>query len=489
MEDLQLSVQDAIARLKDQEVRLPGRAFVRKAGTSQLAMDALSEPAIDETNLTVRMRISTEDIDRDGHVLIQAGGRYDNYRSNPCVLLEHGEQYKLPVAMSETPDKQLAISLEQDGTYGVAHHTQKDKMSMQIFDMVVCGLIRACSIGFDPFAAFVKYIEGEEILHFSDWDTLEWSYCAIGVNPKAIKKSRGSKNHEKLLESWALQCDAASRILQRGTLDGQPILPALRKSFSGLLVPQGNIVTGFDPTEKTMKKLSKQEVKALGAKGLLKAMTELKSYDEETQKMITEEAEVKADEMTPAPGEIEKSDDMDEVEETDNMPLGAKVTAAIHSQLQQLLANAESAMAPVENPEIKGKLDEEIAKLRESIASLEGVFATVYSELPPLSVEVTADEEQVKSFLAANPRSAFQLTGHAARIGQLLKSFAGKVTPAQLKALQNTAADLRKIGQAAASYTPKDTVDAAQFKKVTDYVNRLEEKVKALFAKLEETPA
>jgi hypothetical protein len=487
MEDLQLTIPDAIARLKDQEVRLPGRAFVRKAGTSQLAMDALSEPAIDEMKLTVRMRISTEDIDRDGHVLIQAGGRYDNYRENPCVLLEHGEEYKLAVAMSETPDKQLAISLEQDGTYGVAHHTNSNEMSMQIFDMVVCGLVRACSIGFDPFAAFVKYIEGEEILHFSDWDTLEWSYCAIGVNPKAIKKSRGSKNHEKLLESWALQCDAASRILQRGTLDGRPILPALRKSFSGLLVPQGNIVTGFDPTEKTMKKLSKQEVKALGAKGLLKAMTELKSYDEETQKAITEEASSKAEDMTPAPGEEVETEEVET--ESDSMPLGAKVTAAIHSQLQQLLANAESAMSPVENPEIKGKLDEELAKLRESIASLEGVFATVYSELPPLSVEVTADEEQVKSFLAANPRSAFQLTGHAARIGQLLKSFAGKVTPAQLKALQNTAADLRKIGQAAASYKPTDTVDAAQFKKVTDYVDRLEAKVKSLFEKLEQTPA
>lgn len=487
MEDLQLTIPDAISRLKDQEVRLPGRAFVRKAGTSQLAMDALSEPAIDETRLTVRMRISTEDIDRDGHVLIQAGGRYDNYRENPCVLLEHGEQYKLAVAMSETPDKQLAISLEQDGTYGVAHHTASNEMSMQIFDMVVCGLVRACSIGFDPLSAFVKYIEGEEILHFSDWDTLEWSYCAIGVNPKAIKKSRGSKNHEKLLESWALQCDAASRILQRGTLDGRPILPALRKSFSGLLVPQGNIVTGFDPTEKTMKKLSKQEVKALGPKALLKAMTELPSYDEETQKAITEEATVKSEDMTPAPGEEVETEEVET--ETDNMPLGAKVTAAIHSQLQQLLANAESAMAPVENPEIKGKLDEEIAKLRESIASLEGVFATVYSELPPLSVEVTADEEQVKSFLAANPRSAFQLTGHAARIGQLLKSFAGKVTPAQLKALQNTAADLRKIGQAAAAYKPTDTVDAAQFKKVTDYVDRLEAKVKSLFEKLEQTPA
>ena len=487
MEDKQLTIQEAIARLTDQEVRLPGRAFQRKAGTSQLAMDALSEPAIDELNLTVRMRISTEDIDRDGHVLCQVGGKYDNYRNNPCVLLEHGEEYKLPVAMSETPDKQLAISLEQDGTYGVAHHQKNNEMSMQIFDMVVCGLIRACSIGFDPFAAFIKYIEGEEILHFSEWDTLEWSYCAIGVNPKAIKKSRGSKNHEKLLESWALQCDAASRILQRGTLDGRPILPALRKSFSGLLVPQGNIVTGFDPTEKTMKKLSKQEVKALGAKGLLKAMTELTSYDEETQKAIMEEAQAKSDDMTPASGDEGETEEVET--ETDNMPLGAKVTAAIHSQLQQLLANAESAMAPVENPEIKGKLDEEIAKLRESIASLEGVFATVYPDQPSLSVEVTADEEQVKSFLASNPRSAFQLAGHAARLGQLAKSFAGKVSPQHLKALQNTAADLSKVGKAAASFKPQTGTDSAQLKSVTDYVDRLEKKLTDLVAKLEQTPA
>lgn len=474
-----ISVAQLLGRIGS--VESPGRFQLRKAGSrSSLVQDVLSEPAIDASRMSVRMRISTDTIDRDGHIVEQSTILTDNYRANPAVLLSHGEDYSLPVAVSESPEGEFTVTRQEDGTYATAYHKSQDEMSSQVFDAVACGLLRASSIGIDPLGAMIKIIDGEEVLIVTPCDMTEWSYAAIGVNPQALVKSHRARSNGKLLESWALQCEAASRILHRGTLDGRPILPALRKSISGLLVPQGS-VTGHTPERKVMKKqLTKEAVSKFTARQLVKAMSEMGEYDEASQAVIKEAAAGMPDE-TPASGESPETT-------PDDMPLGARVVAGVHEQLKQLISTAENAMGPVENPDVKEKLEEELAKLNECVVSVEGLFASAYPEQPALKMEsAEVDGEMVKSFLAGNSRSQNCLTGHSQRLTILATQFAGKVPPNSLKAMLQTATDLSRLCTQAKSYKPSQS--GLDVKAAEAQIARLEASLKAIVEKLDSTPA
>ena len=105
------------------------RLYLCKTGplTGQFAQDTIWEPAIDEQVMTVRMRISTAELDRVNHVVDQDGIETDFYQDNPVVLFGHGmEGITLPVAVSEDSEGILTITRESDGTYAVAHHLSRD---------------------------------------------------------------------------------------------------------------------------------------------------------------------------------------------------------------------------------------------------------------------------------------------------------------------------------------------------------------------------
>ncbi len=75
-----------------------------------------------------------------------------------------------------------------------------------------------------------------------------------------------------------------------------------------------------------------------------------------------------------------------------------------------LLTTSDAALAPVENPDVKSKVQEVLDTLRSYGTELEGLFSTTYASLPPLGgEEKTSDEEMVKSFLANSTSGRAQL--------------------------------------------------------------------------------
>lgn len=464
--------------------------YICKSGpvAGAVGIDTLSEPAIDQNKLTVRMRISTPQLDRVNHVVNQDGLRLDYYKDNPTVLFGHGlEGITFPVAISEDSQGNCTISREEDGTYAVAHHMQQNKLSMQMFDLVVQKFIRASSIGVTPVKVGKGYNTlGQEVLFLDETLLNEWSYCVIAVNPGSMIVQKSMQNIKEIFD---LQCEAANRILSTNTLDGTSIHPLIRKSLQASVVTKPS-TPGIEvkPVEekRTMKKLTIDEIKKMTPKQIAKSMSILKEYDEESQGMLQAAVEMMP-EQTPATSvqdtqitkEMDEEGSEVEVEIDDNTPLGAKVMRSIHESIQNLIEVSTKAMGPVEAPEVKEAATEIINQMRDLAVSLEGVYASKYPDQPalaPAAEEPT--EDVVKSFLCGSGRGRDQLQGLTARVDMLAKAVRanGKVTPAQIRMLGQTASDLSRLNMQAKSFKPvapvAPAVDETKYKQAFEDLHK-----------------
>ena len=439
----------------------------------QFAIDTVSEPAIDEAAMTVRMRISTPQIDRVNHVVKQSGLRTDLYQNNPVVLYGHGLEISLPVAQSEDNDGNLTITTEADGTYAKAFHNAKNKLSMQFFDLVVQKFLRSSSVGITPTPGSVSKgydSNGEEVLFFDEAWLNEWSYCTIAINPGARIMT---KSYEIVRDLHGLQCEAANRILGSNTLDGSRIHPAIMKSLQASLV-RTTSSPGFEPREIIqMKKVTAEQVKAMRPKQLAKAMVELKEFDPESQQIVKEAFDGMPDEMNapmpgPPDGEVPVEELIEPVAEEsaepDDTPLGAKVIRSIHDGITSLIETATKALGPVEAPEVKDGVTEILGQMQELATSLEGVFSGKYPDQGGLvAAEVDTGEEVMKSFFAGSNRGKQQLQGLTARVDMLSKSIkGGKMSDQNVKILSQTAKDLASLNAQAKSFKQVAVKPAAQ---------------------------
>ena len=482
--------------------------YLCKSGplAGQFAIDTPSEPAIDEAAMTVRMRISTSQLDRVNHVVKQSGILLDMYRDNPVVLFGHGmDGITLPVAQSEDPDGNLTVTTEQDGTYAKAHHNKANKLSSQFFDLVVQKYLRASSIGITPTVMSKGYdTQGDEVLFIEEGYLNEWSYCTIGINPgcRVINKSL-----EMLRGFHDLQCEAANRILLSNTLDGTSIHPVIKKSLqASLVVPVSSPGIKFEE-KPIMKKLTVEQVKQMKPKQLAKAMMELKEFDEETQGMVKAAVEmmpdeIKKDDMTPAPGpapeEMTETPEVEVAEEpSDETPLGARVLRSIYESINGLIDTSMKALGPVEATDVKEAATEVLNQFRDLNTSLEGVFSSKYADEPAL---VPATEEPtddvVKSFLAMTNRGRDQLQGLSARVDMVSKSVVkagGKISASHLKLLSQTASDLARLNTQAKSFKPVKPADPVEpsedYKAVVAEFQEFKKQFKSLVDTLSVTPA
>jgi hypothetical protein len=466
--------------------------YLCKSGplAGQFAADVLCEPAIDTAAMSVRMRISTPQLDRVNHVVKHGGILTDFYKDNPVVLFGHGmEGIVFPVAMSEDRQGNLTVQTCDDGTYATAFHSKDLKFSSQMFDLVVQKFIRASSIGITPTVCSKGYdSEGSEVLFIDEGQLNEWSYCTIGINPGA-RIAKSIANYNEFLD---LQCDAANRILTASRLDGTSIHPCIRKSLQAAVITKAT-TPGIDTVtkpeeERPMQKktLTLKQIKQMKPKQLAKSFMDFDEYDDETRTMLKAAMELMDEDEdwgddTPAAGpeEAEGGDFPEEVGDVveempeefgseitdssswdqDETPLGSRVLRAVHEGLNGLVATSSASMKPVENPDVRQAGEDVINQLKDIATSIEGIFSEKYPDQPGLTPNLDdPTEDMVKSFLATASRGRDQIRGLAARLDVVAKAAAkdkGKITEQHLKLIKATSSDLLRINQQAKSFKPK----------------------------------
>ena len=459
---------------RGERFNLLGQCYKLAGDGASVALAVNTQPPdVDANRMSVGpVIISTPTPDRVNDIVIPAGVKLDNYRKNPVVLWEHGFQLTTPIAKSEDADGNLTVFVDGDTVKATSYFSQSNKESEQIFSLLADKIIRATSVRFTPVKSTIRRTEDGEYYVIDECDLEEWSWVGIPCNPEACRE-----------------------IIAKNRLAGSQIAEPILKSLASWAPPKpiqvrGHSLKDADMTQETKAAVKKlegqlQSVKSLEAAKLLKPKL-FSAY--KADGMDDEDAMAKADEAMdeaekrlkeePAPGETTPESTPEDDTDTDSIPLGAQVLSAVHTSLSEMLANIEAAMGPLENPDVKAFIEEQLGILQGSHAAFEGKYSTAYPDAPALtkadSEEAAVEEEAVKSWLRSAISNQMQLAGLGARVKQLAKSKGLK--PAERKLLADTVKHLERI-TAQAKSSKDNAVEAA--------VKQFREDLAAMKAKLD----
>ncbi|QDT94739.1 hypothetical protein [Gimesia aquarii] len=184
--------------------------------SSDLSLTCQSQPMIDERLMSARATINTSREDREGDIIVPKGVHLENFSKNPVVLWEHGlGEITRPIAKCQHPDGKIALSVEEDQITATSYFTDKSLESLQIFHLIAEGLVRATSVRAVPIKSFTRKTSNDGIgIVLEEWELIEWSWGALGVNP-----------------------DAIARTLNQGIIEGKKISDTLLKSLKAVLPP------------------------------------------------------------------------------------------------------------------------------------------------------------------------------------------------------------------------------------------------------------
>ncbi len=146
---------------------------------------------IDYDKKRIRFVISTQNVDRDGDIVVSRGISVHNYRKNPQWSFGHWSWDLSPAKMTD-PEGNLCIYYEDRRVLADAWFDPKDSDAMILFDKYADGYMSATSISFVPMLAYPieranhdsRGIKGYE---FPETDLTEVALVNTPSNPEAIR--------------------------------------------------------------------------------------------------------------------------------------------------------------------------------------------------------------------------------------------------------------------------------------------------------------
>ena len=151
---------------------------------------------VDSSGRTVVATINTDGLDRYRTVVDPAGAMLDNYRKNPVVLVNHGEDTSaLPIG------KNLWIKAQKRKLIAKTQFLPEgeDETADKVFRLYELGFLNGWSVRFDPTesgpptAAEVKArseLAGCRCI-YRKWDLVEYSCVTVPANAEAVRRARG----------------------------------------------------------------------------------------------------------------------------------------------------------------------------------------------------------------------------------------------------------------------------------------------------------
>lgn len=157
---------------------------LRKLIRAEISADGLGDDEVD-------VIMSTAALARDGHVLVPAGVRLDNYRANPIVLWSHDADKPIGNVDDIAIEGDQIRARVRFAPLGISHKAD------EIRGLVKAGVVRAVSVGFDP-------ISGEPIdrskpkggQRFAEWELWELSFCSVPVDPGSLVTARAHGDND-----------------------------------------------------------------------------------------------------------------------------------------------------------------------------------------------------------------------------------------------------------------------------------------------------
>lgn len=190
-----------------------------------ITREALSEAGAPAKTITTFLA-STDGESRDGHIIDQDGWELANYRKNPVVQWCH-DTHTPPIGKSvriEVTSRGLEIDVEWD---------EKQALGALVARQYREGILRACSVGWDPIEMQPRQMLPKDHPHYADRygylfkrsELLELSAVPVGADPAALARSG--------LPGSAPGLEVVTRASLLAMLDD----PEVRAAIVGLVTP------------------------------------------------------------------------------------------------------------------------------------------------------------------------------------------------------------------------------------------------------------
>lgn len=327
----------------------------------------------DGGRMTCHVVISTQSQDHSKDIVVTAGMDLSTHRRNPVVLLDHGADLTLPLGLAEDPDRRHTVKLLGDRAEAVTWFSQKLRQAEEVFALIDEGILRGASIGFLP----------------HDYDVLD-EVGPSGRNGLLLKKTELVEySHTALPDNR----EALTIRLEKGRLAGGPISPLIRKALRPHCLPRTPTVTGGYDAHKGGRSMA---VSTKNGKAGGRLPTRTKSdypppdddRDDDTddtgipgqEDKVAEGSVPDIPEEMPTPG----GDEPDIVDDTPDMPQGAKTLTDLHTEISNLVGKLEEHAKVNERPEVSAKLDDLHEMCDTLLSEIAGDFSTLYPDLPKL---------------------------------------------------------------------------------------------------------
>lgn len=320
---------------------------------------------------TATYTVSSSAIDNDGDILIPEGSlpHLQRFTANPVVLWNHDRDCA-PVAQSINPiTKQLSWAVEGDRVKATAHFHLMTQESAQCWGLIENGILRGASVGFDAVLGKTERLQGKGI-KFIEWIPLEWSVCPIPNNPETLL--------EAVNRQW----------------DGKSLAPAIVKSLMAYVPKSTKVIVSMVQPRSYVKSgipwvQSKQ--KASSAYGYCPTCNSpvvsrtrggpnSKDTCSQGHMYPAKESKAMADEATTPTEEVK--------DDSPAHPPGAQAIMGFTADVESALANLNTALGAVENPDVLALFEQVGTAIEEQVQALRDGLSSIYPDL-----EVAVDDD------------------------------------------------------------------------------------------------
>lgn len=149
---------------------------------------------VDTMNMTIKATITTDSLDRDQEVILTEGLNLTCYDSNRVVLFMH-DPFR-PIG------KSLWLKRDRGRLIAKTQFARKNPFAAEVFELYAEGIMKAWSIGMDPYTIAYRPCKDVDLRVRPDWkgcrriiekaDLIEYSGVTVGANPDALNRAIGS---------------------------------------------------------------------------------------------------------------------------------------------------------------------------------------------------------------------------------------------------------------------------------------------------------
>jgi HK97 family phage prohead protease len=134
-----------------------------------------------------------------GFIVLNAGGRFDRFETNPIMLLQHKDQD----VIGRWTDRKIEGSL----LIATPEYDEADELAAKTKGRVERGFLKGCSLGIDPLKWELKSMpDGNIVPIVTEWEWLETSLCSIPSNGSSVKLyHQGREMSSEEIKSKVLQ--------------------------------------------------------------------------------------------------------------------------------------------------------------------------------------------------------------------------------------------------------------------------------------------